>query len=103
MRSRIGNMLRYIGLKRYKSLYSELLGCSKEDFKLYLSSKFTDGMSWDNYGRTGWHIDHITPLSSFDLTNEDELAAACHYTNMQPLWARDNIIKGNKIEKDEEK
>lgn len=72
----------------------ELLGCSVEDFKIHISSKFTSGMSWDNYGE--WHIDHIKPLASFDLSNIDELKLASHYTNMQPLWAIDNILKRDK-------
>lgn len=72
------------------------LGCSVAEFKDYLESMFKDGMSWDNYGRGGWHIDHIRPLSSFDLTNREEVVIACHYTNMQPLWAAENIRKGAK-------
>ena len=72
------------------------LGCSIDDLKKYLESKFIDGMSWDNYGRNGWHIDHIKPLINFDLTNKEELIKACHYSNLQPLWARDNISKGAK-------
>lgn len=68
------------------------LGCSIEELKIYLQSKFTEGMSWDNYGK--WHIDHIIPLSKVDLTNETELKKAVHYTNLQPLWALDNIRKG---------
>lgn len=70
------------------------LGCSIAEFKVYLENKFTEGMNWGNYGVNGWHIDHIIPLSSFDLTNRKELLKAVHYTNLQPLWAIDNIRKG---------
>ena len=52
-------------------------------------------MSWDNYGE--WHIDHIMPLSTFDLTNPDQLKEACKYTNLQPLWAEDNLHKSSKL------
>lgn len=71
------------------------LGCSLDYLKSHLESKFSNGMNWDNYGK--WHIDHIRPLSSFDLTNKDEFRVACHYTNLQPLWAVDNLLKSNKI------
>ena len=70
------------------------LGCTIEELKLYLESQFEDNMSWDNHGE--WHIDHIKPLASFDLTNEEELKKACNYTNLQPLWAKDNLKKGAK-------
>lgn len=70
------------------------LGCSVEGLKTYLESKFKMGMTWDNWSRNGWHIDHIEPLSKFDLTNELELKIACHYTNLQPMWASENIKKG---------
>jgi len=79
------------------------LGCSMGDLKLYLEVKFypnaktNENMTWDNYGFYGWHIDHIVPLSSFDLTNREQFLKACHYTNLQPLWAKENIIKRNKI------
>lgn len=73
------------------------LGCSLEDLKIHLESKFQLGMTWENWSRFGWHIDHIKPLSSFDLTNEDQLRIACHYTNLQPLWAKDNLKKSNKV------
>lgn len=75
------------------------LGCSVQELKDHLESKFIEEMSWDNWGLTGrvWHIDHIIPLSSFDLTDREQLLKACHYTNLQPLWAIDNIRKSNKI------
>lgn len=72
------------------------LGCSIEDLKRYLESKFVEGMTWDNRSKDGWHIDHIRPLANFNLTNKEELLKACHYTNLQPLWAKDNLTKGNR-------
>lgn len=69
------------------------LGCSIDELKSYLESKFQPGMTWDNYGYHGWHIDHIKPLASFDLTDRNQLLNACHYTNLQPLWAKDNLKK----------
>jgi len=73
------------------------LGCSVDLLKSYLESKFLPNMTWDNWGKDGWHIDHIIPISSFDLTNRDELLKACHYTNLQPMWALDNFMKSDKI------
>jgi hypothetical protein len=72
------------------------LGCTIDEFKIYLESKFQPGMAWDNYGYHGWHIDHIKPLASFDLSDRKQLLEACHYTNLQPLWAVDNLAKGDK-------
>lgn len=72
-----------------------LVGCNIEEFKKYLESMFVDGMDWGNYGL--WHIDHIIPCISFDLSNEQEQRKCFHYTNMQPLWAKDNLIKSSKI------
>jgi 5-methylcytosine-specific restriction endonuclease McrA len=76
----------------------ELLGCSIEYFRAHLENQFTEGMTWDNYGYRGWHIDHIIPLSYFDHNDPEQQKRAWHYTNLQPLWARDNIRKSNKIE-----
>ena len=73
------------------------LGCSIPELKIYLESKFTEGMSWDNWAHDGWHIDHIKPLSSFDLSDRNQLLKAYHYANLQPLWAKDNFLKGDKI------
>lgn len=73
----------------------EDLGMSIDDFKNYLESKFVDGMTWENYGRYGWHIDHIIPLSKFDLTDREQVKVACHYSNLQPMWWDDNLRKSN--------
>ena len=73
------------------------LGCTIEQLKSYLESKFLPGMTWDNWTTDGWHIDHIKPLSSFDLTDRKQLLEVCHYTNLQPLWAKDNLIKSDKL------
>jgi hypothetical protein len=74
-----------------------LLGCSIKQLKQYLESKFTEGMNWGNYGLYGWHIDHIIPCSSFNLSKPEEQRKCFNYKNLQPLWAIDNIKKSNKI------
>ena len=76
----------------------ELLGCSIQEYRQYLESLFTEGMSWDNYGNkvNQWSIDHIQPCSSFDISKSDEQKACFHYTNTQPMWHIDNLIKGDK-------
>jgi hypothetical protein len=79
--------------KKGKTL--ELLGCSIEFLKGYLAKKFTLGMSWDNYGE--WHVDHIKPCVSFDLSKPSEQRKCFNYTNLQPLWAKDNRIKKDKF------
>lgn len=72
------------------------LGCSIEYFMKYIEQQFSEGMSWENWGRNGWHLDHITPLSSFDLTDIEQFKLACHYKNYRPLWAKDNLKKASK-------
>lgn len=92
LRKRIGSFFK--GKDKSKST-EKLLGCSYKDLIIYLENKFTDGMNWENYGLYGWHIDHIIPLSSAsDIISLEKL---CHYSNLQPLWAKDNLSKGNKI------
>jgi hypothetical protein len=71
----------------------EILGCSYEDFKQHLERQFLKGMSWDN--RSEWHLDHIYPVSL--AKDEAEIIKLNHYTNFQPMWAAENLIKGNKI------
>lgn len=73
------------------------LGCSLEEYRQHLESKFQPDMTWENRGFKGWHVDHIIPLNFFDLSDLEQLKKACHYTNLQPLWALDNQIKHDKI------
>ena len=71
---------------------TEILGCDFETVKKHLENQFIDNMSWENRGLFGWHIDHITPLAK--AKTQEELYKLCHYTNLQPLWAADNLSKG---------
>ena len=71
-------------------------GCSISKLRAHLEKQFKPGMSWKNHGFYGWHIDHIIPLSSFNLSNRKELLEACHYTNLQPLWAEENLRKNKR-------
>lgn len=77
------------------SKFTKYIGCDRETLIKHLESQFVDGMSWDNYSNDTWHIDHIIPLAS--AGNEAELYKLCHYTNLQPMWALDNIKKADKI------
>jgi hypothetical protein len=76
----------------------ELTGCSKDDLIKHLESQFTEGMTFENYGK--WHIDHIRPCTSFNLNDPEEQKKCFHWTNLQPLWAADNIRKSNKYTTD---
>lgn len=77
----------------------KMLGCSIEAFRRYIEKQFQPGMTWENWGRgwggaREWHLDHVKPLASFDLSDPRQFAEACHFTNLQPLWAKDNLAKG---------
>lgn len=88
----------YNCVKSSKQPPKNFLGCSREFFRAYIQFKFQDGMTWENYGKhPGWQLDHIKPLCSFDLTDPQQASIAFHYTNIQPLWAKDNLVKGTKI------
>jgi len=94
LRSRISNAL----FNEIKSDHTtKLLGCSIEEAKHHLENQFKIGMSWSNYGHTGWHIDHIKPCAAFDLSKPEEQQKCFHYTNIQPLWAKENLIKSDKF------
>ena len=90
---RLREVLKFKTLIKNKT-HNEVMGCSSEFLKEYLEKQFTEKMSWENHGFYGWHIDHIVPLSS---AKTEEIYKLCHYTNLQPLWAEDNLKKGDKI------
>ncbi len=92
LRRSIQRMVEYGATKRHRT--SGLLGADFGVVRLHIESLFAPGMSWDNYGPRGWHIDHIKPLASFNLTDPEQMKQAAHYTNLQPLWAIDNLSKG---------
>jgi hypothetical protein len=71
------------------------IGCDNAELVVHLESQFKDGMSWENYGTRGWHVDHVVPLSSAKTL--DDLARVLHYTNLQPLWAKENLSKGARV------
>ncbi len=93
VRSRINESLRKNGYNKNSKTY-EILGCSFEFLKGYLEKQFVKGMNWEN--RSEWHIDHIVPISS--AKTEEDVIKLNHYTNLRPLWAKDNLIKSNKAE-----
>ena len=76
---------------------NKMIGCTPAELKAHLERQFKPGMTWDNYGLRGWHIDHIVPLSVVDPSNPQDAAKVLHYSNLQPLWWRDNISKGNRV------
>ncbi len=94
LRSRFKIWFKRKGEKRSTSI-KYLIGCSKKELIQHLEKQFQPGMTWENYGK--WHIDHIKPLSKFNIKNKKEVAMAMHYTNLQPLWATENQKKFNKI------
>lgn len=80
-----------------KSVGTEtLLGCTIDHLRKHLESLWKPGMTWENHGRGGWHVDHIKPCNSFDLTDRAQMMACFHYTNLQPLWQAENLSKGHR-------
>lgn len=92
IRGLIGQSFRKNGYTKKSQSY-KILGCTFIEFKQHLQNQFTEGMNWSNQGK--WHMDHIYPVSL--AKDEEELIRLNHYTNFQPLWALDNLKKGNKI------
>jgi hypothetical protein len=93
LRARIHDVLNG---RRKGSPTLKLLGASVQELMVHLEAQFRDGMTWENQGYKGWHIDHIIPCSSFDLTDYKQQKRCFHYTNLQPLWWWQNLSKGKK-------
>lgn len=95
LRSRLGTCLKLS--KTRKTIDTMiLLGCSLEHFMWYLAKKFNPGMTWENHGVHGWHVDHKKPCALFDMLDTEEQRRCFHFSNLQPLWGSDNLSKGTK-------
>lgn len=97
LRSRVASALKSQNVRKNNSTI-DLVGCKVPFLKEYLESFFEEGMTWENYCKdieTCWHIDHIRPCASFDLEDEDQQRQCFHYTNLQPMWASENILKSD--------
>jgi hypothetical protein len=94
VRTRIGTFLKVRNMRKTNGTF-KMVGCTPEFLKKYLEKQFKPGMTWENHSIDGWHIDHKDPLDlAMTLKDVEEL---CHYTNLQPMWATENLKKGNKI------
>lgn len=85
-----------VGFSRSSAFVIRLTGIPLEGLFTHISSQFKSGMSWENYGPVTWHIDHIKPCCQFDLTDPKQQAECFHFTNLQPLWAKENLTKGGR-------
>ena len=93
VRHRIGMFMKANNMNKNNKTF-DIVGCSPQFLKEHLEKQFKDGMTWDKIGKE-IHIDHIIPLSS--AKTEEDIYKLCHYTNLQPLWAQENLSKGNRI------
>lgn len=99
--SAIRRILKSKGLTKNFSInsqWNEIIGCSVSQLREYIESQFVDGMQWES--RELWHVDHIIPLSF--AKDEKEIIMLSHYSNLRPMWSRDNILKSDKIDEDNE-
>lgn len=92
LRTRCNHMLK--GEIKHSSIL-RYFGCSVSELRQYIEQQFKEGMNWNNFG--DWHIDHIIPVSYFDFKEEKDFYIAWNYRNLQPLWAKDNLEKSNKV------
>ena len=94
-RMRILHALKSKGYSK-KSSSQKIIGCSWSELRAHIEKQFRQGMCWENHGLYGWHVDHVIPLAS--ASSVEEMLKLCHYTNLQPLWAEENLKKGAKCE-----
>lgn len=97
LRSRLRHSIKYHLIPKKKINTLDLLGCDLDSFKRFIERKFKKGMSWENWGPKSWHIDHIKPVAKFDLIKISDQKKCFHYSNLQPLWAKDNLKKSAKL------
>jgi len=98
LRCSMGNVVRRrAGVVSKSAKTTELLGCTIEEARDWLEMLWEPGMSWSNYGRKGWHIDHVEPCSSFDLSDPSQQRKCFHFSNLSPLWWYDNLSKHSKV------
>ena len=96
-RTHVGNAIRRLSKTCPKQQHTiKYLGCTWPEYKTYIEGRFRDGMTWGLLKSGAIHIDHIRPISWFNLTNESERMAAFHFSNTQPMWAEENMAKGNR-------
>jgi len=96
MRKSLGKAVKRFGVEKNASTFS-LIGCSRAELRKHLESLFLPGMTWQNYGYRGWHVDHVRPMASFNLLDPAQMRACFHFTNLKPLWGIENMRKGCKI------
>lgn len=100
LRQRISKAIKIQGADK-RAKFNESLGCSIDFLRAYIQARFKPGMTWENYGSV-WHVDHVHPLAKLDLSKRRNQLAANHFTNLQPMFAHENIIKSDKIEQQQE-
>lgn len=96
LKKRLKKVLDAIKLKKQKKT-ENFLGCNIAFFKKHIESNFKEGMNWGNYGYLGWHIDHVIPITKFNIELPEAQAICFNYKNLMPMWGKDNMSKGNKI------
>ena len=94
---RLRRRLWFYTKKGWRLHMKALVGCSREELKAHLERRFKPGMSWENYGVNGWEIDHLKPCISFDLLDHHQQRLCFHYSNLRPMWAKDNRAKSDKV------
>jgi len=94
-RNRIKLFLKSTNFNKIKNGTFNIVGCTPTELKTHIEKQFLEGMNWENYGFTGWHIDHIIPLAACE--DDDDVHRLCHYTNLQPMWSDDNYKKGDRF------
>jgi hypothetical protein len=93
-RNRIRDLTKIKKWRKSQTL-KDYLGCTPDELRVHIEKQFKPGMTWENHGKYTWHIDHIIPLASANTV--EEMYKLCHYTNLQPLPAHDNMVKQDKI------